>query len=198
MLTVGRIALISGDLGQLNGLPVAVIIRTTLHDLESRAGIGITGGGTQMPIKDVIRMAGHANHRLAVFDKATGKALELYRTKRVASPAQRIMLIARDGGCTKPCCAVGAPTAAKPTTPPETGPTAATPTSTDMTLACGPDNRLVDADGGWPTTINDRGEGEWTPPPDLDPGQTRINYYHRPEALLRPPDHDDENPERGP
>ena len=26
------------------------------------------------------------------------------------------------------------------------------------------------------------------PPPDLDHGQSRINYYHRPEALLRPPE----------
>ena len=56
-----------------------------------------------------------------------------------------------------------------------------------MTLACGPDNRDVD-DGGWQTTINARGECEWTPPPDLDHGQSRINYYHRPEALLRPPE----------
>ena len=56
-----------------------------------------------------------------------------------------------------------------------------------MTLACGPDNRAVD-DGGWQTRINTRGECEWTPPPDLDHGQSRINYYHRPEALLRPPE----------
>ncbi len=48
-----------------------------------------------------------------------------------------------------------------------------------------PDNRAVD-DRGWQTTINTRGECEWTPPPDLDHGQSRINYYHRPEALLRP------------
>ena len=61
-----------------------------------------------MPIADVIRLAGHANHYLAVFDGATGSALDLFRTRRVASPAQRIMLIARDGGCTKPCCTVGA------------------------------------------------------------------------------------------
>ena len=108
LLAVGRIALMSGELGQLNGLPVSVIIRTTLQDLESRAGIGVTGGGTRMPIKDVIRMAGHANHYLAVFDNATGSALDLFRARRVASPAQRIMLISRDGGCTKPCCTVGA------------------------------------------------------------------------------------------
>ncbi|KHO25850.1 hypothetical protein QQ25_00005, partial [Mycolicibacterium setense] len=45
LLVIGRIVLMSGDLGQLNGLPVSVIIRTTLQDLESRAGIGVSGGG---------------------------------------------------------------------------------------------------------------------------------------------------------
>ena len=108
LVAVGRIALMSGELGQLNGLPVSIIIRTTLQDLESRAGVGVTGGGTMMPISDVIRLGGHANHHLAVFDKATGSALDLFRARRVASPAQRIMLIARDGGCTKPGCTVGA------------------------------------------------------------------------------------------
>ncbi|PRC48629.1 hypothetical protein C6A85_78875, partial [Mycobacterium sp. ITM-2017-0098] len=108
IVAVGRIALMSGELGQLNGLPVSVIIRTTLQDLESRAGIGVTGGGTIVPIAEVVRMASHANHHLAVFDKATGSALELFRAKRIATPAQRIMLIAREGGCTKPGCTVGA------------------------------------------------------------------------------------------
>ncbi|MCZ0732595.1 DUF222 domain-containing protein, partial [Mycolicibacterium iranicum] len=55
MLAIGRIALMSGDLGKLNGLPVSVIIRTTLQDLQSRAGIGVTGGGTRLPITDVVR-----------------------------------------------------------------------------------------------------------------------------------------------
>src|SRR4029078_2213291 len=108
MLVIGRIAVMSGELGHLNGLPVSVIIRTTLQELESRAGIGVTGGGTKLPITDVINMAAHAHRHLAVFDKATGQALALYRARRVPSPAQRIMLIARDGGCTKPCCTVGA------------------------------------------------------------------------------------------
>ncbi|MDZ5085595.1 hypothetical protein OHX15_09370, partial [Mycolicibacterium parafortuitum] len=41
---------------------------------------------------------------------------------------------------------------------------------------------------GWSTRMNERGEVEWIPPPPLDTGQTRINTYHRPERLLRPPD----------
>ena len=177
----------SGDLGQLNGLPVSIIIRTTLQDLESRAGVGTTGGGTLMPIADVVRLAGHANHHLAVFDRATGSALDLFRARRTAAPAQRIMLVARDGGCTKPCCTVGAYGCQVHHALADWIDGGNTNVD-EMALACGPDNRMVDADGGYTTTINDRGEVEWIPPPHLDTGQARINYYHRPEALLRPPD----------
>ncbi|MGE2691354.1 HNH endonuclease signature motif containing protein, partial [Mycolicibacterium pulveris] len=43
--------------------------------------------------------------------------------------------------------------------------------------------------------INERGEVEWIPPPGLDTGQARINYYHRPERLLRPDDEDQDEPD---
>jgi hypothetical protein len=36
--------------------------------------------------------------------------------------------------------------------------------------------------------MNARHEVEWIPPEDLDTGQARVNDYHRPERLLRPPD----------
>ncbi len=194
MLVVGRMALMSGDLGQLNGLPVSVIIRTTLQDLESRAGIGVTGGGTKIPIKDVIRMAAHANHHLAVFDKATGSALNHFRARRTATAAQRIMLIARDGGCTKPCCTKGfyycqAHHAKRAFA--EGGHT----NVDELTLACGWDNRSVE-DGGYTTTIGAGCVVEWHPPPELDHGQARVNYYHRPELLSDPdmvPDRDFED-----
>lgn len=190
LLVIGRIALMT-DLGQLNGLPVSLIIRTTLQDLESRAGIGVSGGGTKIPIKDVIRMAGHANHHLAIFDKATGAALNYFRARRTASPAQRIMLIARDGGCTKPGCTVGAygSQAHHATADWVNG---GNTNVDEMALACGPDNRLVHTDGGYTTTINADGDVEWHPPPDLDHGQLRINYHHRAELLLTPPDHQPE------
>lgn len=191
ILAIGRIALMSGDLGQLNGLPVSVIIRTTLQDLESRAGIGVTGGGTKVPIKDVIRMASHANHHLAIFDKATGAALNYFRARRVASPAQRIMLIARDGGCTKPCCTVG-PYGCQVHHAEADYADGGNTNVDELALACGCDNRLVDKYDGYTTTINGRGEVEWHPPPALDHGQQRINYYHRPELLLRPTDDEPE------
>ncbi|WP_163689402.1 13E12 repeat family protein [Mycolicibacterium gadium] len=196
LVAIGRNALESGELGQHNGLPTSIIIRTTLQDLESRAGVGVTGGGTLLPIHDVIRMAAHAHHWLAVFDKATGQALDLFRARRTASPAQRIMLIARDGGCTKPCCTVGAYGSQAHHALRDWADDGNTNIN-ELALACGPDNRLVHKTNGWTTTINERGDVEWHPPPGLDTGQTRTNYHHRPELLLRPPD-EDGNTERGP
>ncbi|WP_110777009.1 DUF222 domain-containing protein [Mycolicibacterium peregrinum] len=193
LVVIGRIALMT-DLGQLNGLPVSIIVRTTLQDLESRAGIGVSGGGTKIPIRDVIRMGAHASHYLAVFDRATGAALNYFRARRVASPAQRIMLIARDGGCTKPGCTVGVYGCQAHHG--EADWAAGGNTNVDvMALACGPDNRLVDDDGGYSTTITAGGVVQWHPPPELDHGQNRINYLHRPELLLTPPGN---QPEREP
>ncbi|WP_155770899.1 HNH endonuclease signature motif containing protein, partial [Mycobacterium colombiense] len=99
-----RALVASGELGQHNGLPASIVVTTTLAELEAAAGRGLTGGGTILPMSDVIRLARHAHHYLAVFDK--GKALALYHTKRLASPGQRIVLYAKDRGCSAPGCTV--------------------------------------------------------------------------------------------
>ncbi|MCU0217763.1 HNH endonuclease, partial [Mycobacterium tuberculosis] len=59
----------------------------------------------------------------------------------------------------------------------------------DLTLACGPDNRLVEK--GWKTRKNAKGDTEWLPPAHLDHGQPRINRYHHPEKILCEPDDDE-------
>jgi hypothetical protein len=175
--------LASGQLGQHNGLPVSIVVTTTLQDLEAAAGKGLTGGGTLVPMSDVIRWASHAHHYLAIFDN--GKALALYHTKRLASPAQRIMLYAKDRGCTKPGC--DAP-AYHSQVHHVQGWTATHRTHINqLTLACGPDNRLVEK-RGFTTRKNAHGDTEWIPPPHLDHGQPRTNTFHHPEKLLTPDD----------
>jgi hypothetical protein len=190
LVAVGRSVLASGELGQHNGLATSIIVRTTLQDLEHRAGIGVSGGGTVIPISDVIAMAAHATHYLAVFDKATGSALDLFRSRRVASAAQRIMLIARDGGCTKPGCTVPAYGTQVHHAARDWAHGGQTNIN-ELGLACPPDNRLVEP-GGWTTRINDDNDVEWIPPEHLDTGQARVNDYHRPEQLFRPPEDDDQ------
>ena len=125
-----------------------------------------------------------------MFDRATGSALDLFRTRRVASAAQRIMLIARDGGCTKPGCPVGAYGCQVHHVTQDWAQGGLTNID-DLGLACPPDNRAV-APGGWTTSMSPRHDVEWTPPPNLDTGQTRINTHHTPERLLRPEDDGEE------
>ncbi|CKN53738.1 Conserved protein of uncharacterised function possible rep13e12 repeat protein [Mycobacterium tuberculosis] len=194
-LLAGLRALIaSGKLGQHNGLPVSIVVTTTLTDLQTGAGKGFTGGGTLLPMADVIRMTSHAHHYSpasgrypqAIFDHGT--PLALYHTKRLASPAQRIMLFANDRGCTKPGCDAPAyhSQAHHVTAWTSTGRT----DITELTLACGPDNRL--AEKGWTTHNNTHGHTEWLPPPHLDHGQPRTNTFHHPERFLHNQDDDDE------
>ena len=186
MVAIARIALQS-DLGTLNGLPVSILIRTTLQDLESR-GIAISGGGTLMTMGDLDRLGGHAAYHLCVFDKATGSALNHFRSKRVATPAQRIMLIAKYGGCSKPGCTVGAYGVQMHHAVADWAHGGLTNVD-DLAPACGADNNLVKP-GGYTTVINERCDCEWIPPPDLDTGQSRVNILHRPELLLTPTDPD--------
>ena len=156
-----------------------------MQELEAGAGRGLTGGGTLLPMSDVIRLGSHAHHYLAIFDK--GKALALYHTKRLASPAQRIVLYARDRGCTFPNCEVpGYLCEAHHDDPYATNPV------TDvnhLSFTCHPNHTL--ADQGWTARKNQYGHTEWTPPPHLDHGQPRTNTYHHPEKLLQ---NDDEVP----
>src|SRR5271163_5004604 len=186
LLAAARALLASGELGQHNGLPASIIVTTTLQELEAGAGKALTGGGTLLPMSDVIRLAAHAHHYLAIFDN--GKALALYHTRRLASPAQRIVLHAKDRGCTFPGCTVPGYLCEVHHNNPY-----ATNRVTDinhLSFACGPNHKL--ADQGWTTRKNARGDTEWIPPAHLDHGQPRVNTYHHPEKLLR--DDDDEVP----
>jgi hypothetical protein len=177
-----RDLLASGELGQHNGLPVSIVVTTTLEDLEAASGKARTGGGTLVPMSDVIGWASAAHHYLAIFND--GKPLALYHTKRLASPAQRIMLYAKERGCTKPRC--DAPAYHSQVHHVQGWTNTHRTDINDLTLACGPDNRL--AEKGWTTRKNAKSDTEWIPPPHLDYGQPRINTYHHPEKLLAPDD----------
>jgi hypothetical protein len=189
LVAMGRMVLASKKLGRHNGLPVSIIATATLQDLLTEAGVAHTSSGTQLPISDVIRMAAHANHYLAIFDKHTNVPLYLARTKRIASVGQRIVLTARDRGCTRPAC----------TQPPDRCQAhhgekdfaqGGLTDITALTLACQGDNLSV-GPNKWTTRVNDNGQIEWVPPPLLDTGQDRLNHYWKTEDLVQPPDEDD-------
>ena len=128
----------------------------------------------------------HLDTRQQVCDQHTREPLYCGRAKRFATPGQRIVLHALERGCTRPGCTAPAYWCqvhhidgwAE-----DDGQT----NIDDLTLACGPDNRLVE-DGGWRTQKRKDGRTEWIPPPNLDSGQSRVNDYHHPEKYLRPED----------
>ena len=190
-----RAMLMSGELGSHQGLPVTITATVELKDLQATAGMARTGGGTLLPVPTLIRMAAHAYNYLLVLDQA--KPLQLYkgRSTRLATPAQRLVLYALERGCTKPGCDA----------PPYWCQVHHATTDwahggrtdiDDLTLACGPDNRLV-TDGDWKTKKRDDGTTEWIPPPELDHGQPRTNTTHHPEKMLENDDEEDEGHESG-
>jgi hypothetical protein len=148
--------------------------------LKAEAGIATTGGGSWLPMSDVVRMAADAQQYLAVFKNP--KEIKLYygRSKRIATPAQRLVLQLIDGGCSHPGCTVQAD---KCETHHITRWAKRKRTDiTDLTLTCGPHHQLADQD--W--TIRKRHDNttEWKPPPHQDHGQQRINRYHHPRRYL--------------
>ena len=92
-----------------------MVVTTTLAELDRAAHAAVdasvpmpaparTGGGSRLPMRDLIGMAASAIHYLAVFDDHTERPLYLGRQKRVATADQRLICYARDRGCTRPNC----------------------------------------------------------------------------------------------
>ena len=191
-------AISSGKLGMHRGHPVTVIATTTLADLNQAAHAVVdpsipmpapatTGGGSRLPMRDLICMASTAIHYLAVFDDHTERPLYLGRQKRLATADQRLICYARDRGCTRPNCL-------------ESGyrcevhhsPDWAQGGRTDadkLFFACGCDHGGASR-GEWHTVVTDNGRLGWTD----GSGPPKINHAHHPEELLRgDPDPPDEN-----
>ncbi len=177
-----RHLLASGTLGSHRGLPVTAIVTMTAAQVENASGVATTATGGLVPIRDALRMAEHAHPVLALFDHR-GRPLHLGRSKRLASPDQRLALIAASRGCTRPGCdAPASLTAVHHVTEWRDG------GRTDignLDLVCDHCHALVhDGAGGWQTrtaadgTAN-TGRTEWVPPPHIDPARTpQVNDRH--------------------
>ncbi|MGB3896856.1 MAG: HNH endonuclease signature motif containing protein [Mycolicibacter sinensis] len=203
LLAALRATLACGDLGQLNGLPVTVIVSATLDQLQAAAGKAHTAGGSLLPMGDLLRMASHAYNYLTIFD-GQGRALWLGRSKRLASADQRIVLHARDRGCTRPGCTVSGYLSQAHHLDDDWARNGQTDVDS-LALACAPDNRMA-SEQGWTTRLGETGRVEWIPPPKLDHGQPRANPFHFIESVIdyhhtircREPDDDVPDPEPPP
>ena len=166
-------------LGVHNGLPVTVIVSTTLAELTAGTGRAVTGGGTLLPMADLIRMSSHAHHYLVVFDEHTSRPLYLGRSRRVASADQRVVLYATDRGCTHPGCDVPGYWAEVHHI--DDWASGGLTDIDNLTFACTAHHKLIDQ--GWRTRKLPNGQTQWLPPPHLDRG-THTNDYFHPERLF--------------
>jgi hypothetical protein len=181
-------AIASGGLGVHRGHPVTVVVTTTLAELTNAADAApaTTGGGSRLPMRDLIAMASKSIHYLAVFDEHTKRPLYLGRQKRIATADQRLICYARDRGCTRPNCL-------------EPGyhcevhhsPEFARGGRTDadqLYFLCGCDHGMTTRAESQTRVVNGRlGWSDGTGPPE-------INHAHHPDELLRgdrdPPEED--------
>lgn len=187
-----RQMLASGQLGRHRGLPVPAVVTMTLKELEEATGHAITATGSLIPMRDAIRMASHAHHYLVIFDDH-GRPLHLGRSKRIATPDQRIVLIAADRGCTFPGCTRPA-TWSQVHHVDEWG-TGGNTDIDSLTFGCDTHHPLVGpTETDWATTKAGPdhpypGRTLWHPPISLDPlRRGRINHFHHPNEYIYPAD----------
>ncbi|AYF73678.1 HNH endonuclease [Nocardia yunnanensis] len=170
-------------LGTHRGLPVQITLTMSLADLERGAGIATTATGGHISINEALKMAAGSKPVLAVLDGG-GIPLYLGRSReRLATPGQRLALIARDKGCTHPDCdAPAAMCAAHHVLDwAKGGPT----DLNNLALVCDHHHALVnDSEYGWATVMMGkdsphRGRVGWIAPAVIDPSRTpRVNEKH--------------------
>ncbi|WP_067706391.1 HNH endonuclease signature motif containing protein [Nocardia yamanashiensis] len=176
-------------LGSHRGLPVATVITMSVEQLEAVAGVATTATGGTVPVAQAVKLAAVKGPQfLAVMDQA-GMPLYLGRSRRLASSAQRMALIAAEKGCTRPGCdAPASMTAVHHVTEWSKG------GKTDLdnlTLACDRCHALIhDGPGGWKTVVMPKdsrypGRTGWIAPAHIDPtGTPKVNHRHHAGEMM--------------
>ena len=172
-----------GDLPDCGGTPATVLITMTLADLETRTGLATTEHGGATSIDTALQITAEADV-IPVTVNDMGGVLAYGRRRRTASPAQRLALAARDGGCSfTGCDSPPAWTQAHHVIPWADG---GRTDLDNLTLVCGFHHREFER-VGWRCDIYDRVPW-WTPPAWIDPTRTpRRNHTHHLARLLPHP-----------
>ncbi|KAA8960850.1 HNH endonuclease signature motif containing protein, partial [Mycobacterium sp.] len=189
VIFVSETAIGSGGLGTHRGHAVTVVVTTTLAELERAARAAAdpslpmppparTGGGSRLPMRDLIAMAATGIHYLAVFDDHLKRPLYLGRQKRVATAEQRLICYARDRGCTRPGCLIPG-YRCEVHHAPDWARGGRTDADTQF-FACAADHAMATR-GELRTTVTDNGRLGWT----NGTGPPHINHAHHPEELFR-------------
>ncbi|HVW39794.1 MAG TPA: DUF222 domain-containing protein, partial [Amycolatopsis sp.] len=146
---------------------------------SAASGYAVTSYGTLIPVDELLRRAGEANI-IPVILNDTGGIMAYGRSRRLASPAQRRALAARDGGCVRPGCT--APADWCQVNHIQRWEHGGRTNIGEMVLVCPFDHDELDR-GASIVMIN--GRAHWIEPPWLDPAQTpRLNTAHHIPRLL--------------
>jgi hypothetical protein len=185
LVEVAERALAHGQLPDTAGQRPQLLITVGHDQLAAGLGAGALTSGDQLSPAVMRRLACDAGIIPAVLG-STGQILDLGRTARTATPAQRRALAIRDDGCAFPGC----------DRPPgwtdahhiqhwnHLGPT----DLANLVLLCGYHHRTVHHHGWDITPPKDRTRPEFIPPPWIDPDQQpRRNHQHHVRDLLHPP-----------
>jgi hypothetical protein len=168
------------DLPTKAGERATITVTVGLEELERRAGTVLLDGYGAMSVSQLRRMCCEAKVIPAVLG-TRGEVLDMGRTARHATTAQRHALAVRDRGCTGPGCNRGP----KWTIPHHIVPWAegGSTDRNNLGLACEREHRLLHH-GGWDMELRN-GTIYWLPPAWLDPERKPIrNTAHD------PPQHD--------
>lgn len=82
-----------------SGVKTTVVVRMTRSELESGLGVGEVDGGTQPVSASVLRQAAVDAEVIPMVFGGAGEVLDVGRARRLFTPAQRLALVERDGGC---------------------------------------------------------------------------------------------------
>ena len=163
-------ALRTPDLPAAGGTPTTLLLTMSWEDFCSEHGIGHYADGSPVSARTARQLADQADIAIC-FKNAHGAVLDLWRTRRIATTAQTLALIARDAGCSFPGC----------TTAPQWcerhhviawydgGDT----NIANLTLVCSYHHHQF-AQRGWQCRINTDGLPVWIPPTWIDRHQRPI------------------------
>ena len=163
-------ALRTDNLPSAGGTPTTLLLTMSWADFTSRHGIGTYADGSPVSARTARQLADQADIAFCV-KNTKGAVLDLHRTRRIASPAQTLALIARDAGCSFPGCDVAPQWCERHHV--IAWYDGGTTDLGNLTLVCSYHHHQF-AQRGWQCQINDDGLPVWIPPKWIDRQQRPI------------------------
>ena len=158
-----------------------LILTMTVEQFETRQGFVATPRGDLITVPTALNLVSGGDTATCVLFDPTGGVMSYGHTKRLVPPDMRLVITARDKGCSFPGCTRPAAWSQAhhfDEFVADNGPTAVD----NCALACTWHHRYYLNQGWRSTFIN--GRPHWVPPTHIDPTQTpRINTMHHPPPM---------------